>query len=489
MFLSPRTPRNTQLLKNALNRAWRTATLTAIPFSLAFGSYESPNSSLSSDRPFDPDRAFKSFYGLKDRAAISEPSIVASAHQTALNDSDHRISEEFRVQPPMRDLVSLWLRVYTEYTTEQTVLFDKKHPEVIYEVLDFRDLKRRSRNAVAYEIMRERQIKKRFAEYRAAFARLAKLKRKKKNLSPDSAGLNPTERRVLTVIARSEHPHSLSDWNSGFRGQTGQRDNVVRGLLSAETFFPKMEEIFEELNIPRELTRIPLVESSFNIIAHSKAGAKGVWQFMPASGKEFMKVDEAAGIDERLSPLKSTIAAARLLKRNLIIAGNWPLAITAYNHGYTGIKKLKPAQRATAMDGRLFKLCTPGQKKTLGYASSNYYAEFLALLHAEAYKDLFYGDTPMPVAPALTFHRVNAPITGSDYARRNGIPVQDFRLFNPDVRNLNAKLPVGYYVILPGNDGEIDDLISAITLKTSRTRRFAGKNKDRSRGGSVARRR
>jgi hypothetical protein len=64
--------------------------------------------------------------------------------------------------------------------------------------------------------------------------------------------------------------------------------------------------------------------------------------------------------------------------------------------------------------------------------------------------------------------------------------VQDFRLFNPDVRNLNAKLPVGYYVILPGNDGEIDDLISAITLKTSRTRRFGAKNRSRS---SVARRR
>src|SRR5690606_8417959 len=100
-----------------------------------------------------------------------------------------------------------------------------------------------------------------------------------------------------------------------------------------------MEEIFTQLDLPIELTRIPLVESSFNIMAHSKAGAVGVWQFMPLSGKEYMKVDPSIGIDERRSPLKSTIAAARLLKRNLKMTGNWPLAITAYNHGFTGIKR------------------------------------------------------------------------------------------------------------------------------------------------------
>jgi membrane-bound lytic murein transglycosylase D len=328
---------------------------------------------------------------------------------------------------------------------------------------------------MAYEIVRDRRIKKRFAEYRAAFAHLAKLSKGRK-LTPESKGLNDTERRVLASIAKAEHPHGIKDWNAGFRGQTGQRDMVVKGLLSAETFFPKMEEVFEELGLPRELTRIPLVESSFNIVAHSKAGARGVWQFMPVVGKEFMKVDEKNGIDERLSPLKSTVAAARLLKRNLVIAGNWPLAITAYNHGYTGIRKLSASERASAIDGRLFKLCQKGKRRTLGYASSNYYAEFLALLHAEAYKDLFYGDVPMPVAPALTFHRVNVPLTASDYARRNGIPLQDFRLFNPDVRSPKARLPEGFYVILPGNDGEIDELVSAITLKTSRTRRFAKKD-------------
>ncbi len=406
---------------------------------------------------------------------------MVNVHEMALNDADNRIDENFKVPAPLRNTVSLWLRVYTEYTSEQTVFFDKKHPEVIYEVMDFRDLKRSARNQVAYEIMRERRLKKHRAEYRAAFASLARKAKKTKKLSADSPKLTPLERKILASIAVSDHKHAIREWNSGFHIQTGQRDMIVKGLLSAETFFPKMEEIFEELDVPKELTRIPLVESSFNIGAHSKVGAQGIWQFMPASGKEYMKVNPALGIDERLSPLKSTVAAARLLRRNLIIAGNWPLAITAYNHGYTGIKHLTPEQRGMAIDGRLFSLCSNNKRRTLGYASSNYYAEFLALLHAEAYKDLFYGDTPLPVAPALTFHRVNASITPLEYARRNGIPIQDFRVFNPDIRNLRARLPVGYYVILPGNDGEIDELITAIKSTPTRTRRFA---KDRGRRGS-----
>ncbi len=451
---------------------WGATALGSFNPTTATAAYES-NSSYQTKKAFDPERAF---VGRLNRSAstrprLSESVLPADAHEIALSDGDGRIDPSFRVPAPLRSTVSFWLRVYTEFTTEQTVLFDKKHPEVIYEVMDFRDLKRSARNLMAYEIMRERRMKKTMAGFRAAFTSLTR-KSKRGKLTAESPNLTTLERKILGAISVSKHSHPIREWNSSLRAQTGQRDMIVKGLLSAETFFPKMEEIFEELNVPRELTRITLVESSFNINAHSKAGAQGVWQFMPLSGKEYMKVDPSLGIDERLSPLKATVAAARLLRRNLVIAGNWPLAITAYNHGYTGIRPLSPAARATALDGRLFSLCST-KTRTLGYASSNYYSEFLALLHAEAYKDLFYGNIPVPVATALTFHRLKAPITALEYSRRNGIPLQDFRLFNPDVRNINARLPVGYYVILPGTDGEVDELISAIKATPVRTHRVS----------------
>lgn len=460
--------------------------MAALSLSAAWASYE-PTSSYKIDQNLNSELGFPGRFGgldeTKPAVPVPEANLSVNAHQRALSDADNRIDPAFRVPAPLRETVSMWLRIYTEYSTEQTVLFDKKHPEVVYEVMDFRDLKRKARNAMAYEIMRDRKLKKQMSDYRSAFASLTK-KSKRLKLTPESPKLSLLERKILIATGLTDHKHSIREWGGGFRAQTGQRDQVVKGLLAAETFFPKMEEIFEEMGVPKELTRIPLVESSFNINAHSKAGAQGVWQFMPASGKEYMKVDPALGVDERLSPLKSTVAAARLLRRNLVIAGNWPLAITAYNHGYTGIKVLSPADRTTALDGRLFTLCSK-KRRTLGYASSNYYAEFLALLHAETYKDLFFGDTSLPIAPALTFHRVNAPLSGREFATRNGIPLQDFRIFNPDVKNLNAKLPRGFYVILPGAEGEIDDLISSIKAKIVRTR-GTGKAQRNSSRSSVA---
>jgi membrane-bound lytic murein transglycosylase D len=217
--------------------------------------------SLTSLRPFDSDRTF----GILHKSASSADfALSPNAHQMALSDFDNRISESFKVPAPLKDTVSFWLRIYTEYSTEQTVLLDKKHPEVVYEVMDFSSLKKTSRNAVAYELNRERKLKKRMSEYRAAFASLIK-KSKKTSLKPDSPGLSPLEKKLLVSFSQSQHSHPIKEWNAGFRVQTGQRDQVVKGLLSAEAFFPKMEEIFEELDVPRELTRIPLVESSFNI--------------------------------------------------------------------------------------------------------------------------------------------------------------------------------------------------------------------------------
>ena len=83
-----------------------------------------------------------------------------------------------------------------------------------------------------------------------------------------------------------------------------------------------MEQIFEDHNIPKNLTRIAFVESMFNEKAISKVGASGVWQFMPSTAKDFIIVDKY--IDERNSPIKATEAAAKLLKANFKLLGSWP---------------------------------------------------------------------------------------------------------------------------------------------------------------------
>jgi membrane-bound lytic murein transglycosylase D len=95
-------------------------------------------------------------------------------------------------------------------------------------------------------------------------------------------------------------------------------------------------------------------------------------QFMPDTGKKFLRITDA--VDERRDPLLSTRAAARLLNENRTLLGNWPLAITAYNHGTEGIF------RAIDIVGTrdLVEIIRRYQSPTFGFASKNFYAEFLA---------------------------------------------------------------------------------------------------------------
>jgi membrane-bound lytic murein transglycosylase D len=135
-----------------------------------------------------------------------------------------------------------------------------------------------------------------------------------------------------------------------------------------------MLKIFSEFGLPSELTALPHVESSFQIGAYSKSGAAGIWQFMRSTGKRFMTINYA--VDERRDPIKSTIAAAKLLKENYDELGNWPLAITAYNHGLNGIKRAK----AKLKSDKIVDLINYYQGRRFGFASSNFYASFLAAL-------------------------------------------------------------------------------------------------------------
>ncbi len=378
---------------------------------------------------------------------LLEPSIPESANDLVLRDADNLISPDFHVANEMRPLVAFWLRIYTEFTTQHVVLFDSHHPEVIYEVLDFRPLAKTARNRVVYEILQERRIKKTVEKYKHAFALLAK--------NPKPRKPTPEQANILSALRRTPHKHKLSEFASGLRTQTGQRDNVIKGLLAAEGFFPHMEQIFAKNGIPVELTRLALVESSFDLSAKSRVGAAGVWQFMRPSAKEYMRVDDQNQIDERLSPLKASVGAAKLLSRGKKIFGNWPLAVTSYNQGLGLPRQFKNP----AKDGpKIYKLFATCGNTRLKWAGRNYYAEYLAILHAEAYRKLYYGETPSANIRPTVFTRLEKPKSGLEIAMANGVSFKDFRFMNPDIRDMKRKLPKGFLIAVPGEKDDIASL-------------------------------
>jgi membrane-bound lytic murein transglycosylase D len=99
-----------------------------------------------------------------------------------------------------------------------------------------------------------------------------------------------------------------------------------------------IESALDKYNLPHELKYLPIIESAFNPKAVSRVGAKGLWQFMFYTGKQYGLVANSY-IDERFDPMKSTHAAMKYLRDLYNFFQSWDLAIAAYNCGPGNVKK------------------------------------------------------------------------------------------------------------------------------------------------------
>ena len=111
-------------------------------------------------------------------------------------------------------------------------------------------------------------------------------------------------------------------------------------------YFPLFEKTLQKHGLPAELKYLSMIESGLNpkVISHARAG--GLWQFMPATGREFGLYQDAY-IDERFEPVKATEAACRYLKQLHNIFGDWELALASYNTGPGNIKRAMRRSRGT----------------------------------------------------------------------------------------------------------------------------------------------
>lgn len=113
---------------------------------------------------------------------------------------------------------------------------------------------------------------------------------------------------------------------------------VARMMRMSEYYFPMFEEKLGRYNLPYELKYLPIIESALNPMARSHAGAAGLWQFMPATGKLFgLEINSL--VDERMDPIKATEAACRFLSSMYHVYNDWNLVIAAYNCGSGNVNK------------------------------------------------------------------------------------------------------------------------------------------------------
>ena len=354
------------------------------------------------------------------------------------NEPQDIIGGHFPYPTALRPQVEFWKKIFATYSRYQVVIHDTKYIDKVYKVLDFRPFLDQEEGVDEATVLRikERQTGQAMERIRAILLKLH-------HSEGDGAGLNPEEQSIWTLYRDVHDPDKFLQAADEDRlhSQSGLRERFAAGIQISRRYLKEMEEIFRSEGLPVELTRLPLMESCFNVRAYSKAAAAGIWQFIPATGRLYMRVDGV--IDERRDPLVSTWAAARLLKTNHEMLGTWPLAITAYNHGPYGMSKAVE----TLGTSDIAEIIRRYRGMSFGFASKNFYPEFLAALTVEKNYQKYFG--PLQMEPPLRYEqvRVTDSIPLKQVARSANSDEQQILLLNPALQR--TYVPRGYRLRVP----------------------------------------
>ncbi len=191
----------------------------------------------------------------------------------------------------------------------------------------------------------------------------------------------------------------------------------------ADYYMPIFEETLNKYDMPEELKYMAIIESALNPVAVSRAGAKGMWQFMHTTAKSYgLRINSY--VDERLDPVKATDAAARYLKDAYRIFGDWNLAISSYNCGSGNVNK---AIRRAGGNDNFWAIYEYLPRETRGYVPA-----FVGAMYAfRYYKEhgLVPQDVDMP-AHVDTFE-IRRNLHFAQISELVGVPMDMIRELNP----------------------------------------------------------
>jgi membrane-bound lytic murein transglycosylase D len=227
------------------------------------------------------------------------------------------------------------------------------------------------------------------------------------------------------------------------KAQRGIKERTAAGLKRSGRYIAQIQQIFRDRDLPPELTYLPVVESSYDIYARSSVGAMGIWQFMPRTGREYMRVTSA--VDERRDPFESSRAAASYLKQAYESLGSWPLAITSYNYGQAGMAR---AVAAVGSDN-LVDLIQRYDHPNWGFAPKQFYAEFLAAVEIGMNLNKYYPDLQLDAPVEVKEVELNSSTSLASVVNSSGLSRDEFLGWNPALGSATRVVPAGYRVKLP----------------------------------------
>ena len=213
------------------------------------------------------------------------------------------------------------------------------------------------------------------------------------------------------------------------------KSGMKRIIGLSSYYMPIFQETFDRHGLPEELKAMAIIESALNPTAVSRAGAKGMWQFMYNTAKLYgLHIDSF--VDERLDPVKSADAAAKYLKDAYKIFGDWNLAIASYNCGAGNVQKaIKRAGSRQFWDIWPFL-----PRETRGYVPA-----FVGALYALKYhKEHGIEALAVPMPAHTDTFKIRKMVHLKQVSELTGAPLEELQSLNPQYR----------HNIIPGNDRE-----------------------------------
>lgn len=286
------------------------------------------------------------------------------SQQSNLNnkyESPRSYSGLFPKPAELEPAVDFWRKTYAVWQRSEVAFHDDRYMDVVYEVMTLPGY-------VAEGLTTEQKLA---MSGRRDFwkARVAELENKLRY----NAALNANDRHLIAKLERSGRSLNsiLPGASDRVRAQRGTKERFKRGLEISGRYNLQFRKIFRDAGLPEELAYLPHVESSYQPAARSSAGAVGMWQFTKGAAQTFMPGGNK--VDLRLDPFASANGAARYLSYAYKKLGDWPAALTSYNHGIGGMKR---AQSNMGTD--FVRIVEKYDGPAFGFASRNYYAQFLA---------------------------------------------------------------------------------------------------------------
>ena len=210
--------------------------------------------------------------------------------------------------------------------------------------------------------------------------------------------------------------------------------NTQLMLKRANRIFPIVEPILRSQGLPDDIKYLMIIESNGDIYARSSVGASGLWQFMPATAKQYGLIVNNE-IDERYNIEKATRAACRYLKSSYSKYGNWLTVAASYNTGNNNVNKRMAAQ---------------GEDKAINLSllpeTSRYMFRLLTakLIFSDPARYGFLlksSDLYPPIALSDTLEVDDAVINFTKIAKEHGLNYLLLRDANPWIRSTSAKNP------------------------------------------------